>query len=300
MTHNTQLFDGIAIFVQVVKSDGFGAAANVLGHSNSHISKSIQQLENRLGVRLLNRTTRSISLTPEGEVYYQSCLGLLAMASDAANLVSGHDNAPKGTLKISAPIWLGMKFLRPIFSMYLAKYPEMRLDINLSDSTADVVKDGFDVVIRATSHLPESSLICRRIYQCDIHTVASPKYFERYGRPEHPNELMNHSVVCYSNLKNPNRWAYQHGEKETNTFMVEPKIQCNFSEMSVALVTDGHAIGRFPSFYVEKLLNEKKLDILFPEFKTDSVSVYALYPSRQNVSPKVRCFISLLSNYFDN
>jgi DNA-binding transcriptional LysR family regulator len=299
MTHNTQLFDGVAIFVQVVKSGGFAAAANTLGHSNSHISKTIHQLENRLGVRLLNRTTRSIALTSEGETYYQACLTLLEMATNATNLVTAHDDQPRGKLKISAPIWFGMKFLRPIFTAYLKKYPAIQLDIDLSDMTTDVVGDGFDIVIRATTHLPESTLICRRIYQCDIQTVASPAYFERYGRPSHPRELIDHSVACYSNLKSPDRWEYQTAKNETNTFLVEPKIRCNFSEMSLALVTEGLAIGRFPEFYLGSLLNENKLEIIFPECKTESVSVYVLYPSRQNLSPKVRCFISLLVDFFE-
>ncbi len=173
---NNQLFDGIALFVQVVKSGGFGAAAQAMGHSNSYVSKEIVKLENRLGVRLLNRTTRSISLTPEGKSYYQECLQLISDAEQAVAHITQSTVEPKGTLKISCPVWFGKHYLKDVFSAYLTRYPDVVIDLDMSDKAIDVIGDGYDLVIRASAKLDESSLICKRIYSSRICTVASPEY----------------------------------------------------------------------------------------------------------------------------
>ena len=209
MTANTKLFDGIVIFTHVVNSGGFSAAAELTGHSTSYISKEINKLEARLGVRLLNRTTRSISLTPEGELYFQQCQQLVFDAeSTVGEITSSHVN-PKGMLKISCPVSFGLGHLQPILSEYMSMYPEVQLHMDFNDRKVDVVQDGYDLVIRATRDLDESSLVCRKIYQAKAYTVASPAYLRKHGRPEHPEELVNHACICYSNHKTPTRWIYQ-------------------------------------------------------------------------------------------
>ncbi|MEC6797917.1 LysR family transcriptional regulator [Photobacterium sp. S4TG1] len=297
---NNKLFDGIVVFVQVIKSGGFAAAAEALGHSNSYISKEINKLEARLGVRLLNRTTRSVALTPEGEVYYQECSQLIMDAEQALGLMSQNSVNPKGTLKISCPVWLGSQYLQQVFSEFLTLYPEMQLDIDLSDKTVDVVADGYDLAIRASAMLAESSLICKRLFSCKIHTVASPEYLRHYGMPTHPSELHQHHCLCYSNLKQANRWQYTDAEEKLFNVDVQPKLRCNNTPMTVAMAVDGMGICHVPAFYIESQLQRGELTILLPEFDKTLVNVYVVYPSRKHLSAKVRRFIDLLERRMSN
>ncbi|WP_318455177.1 LysR family transcriptional regulator [Photobacterium leiognathi] len=291
---NNQLFDGIALFVQVVKSGGFGAAAQVMGHSNSYVSKEIVKLENRLGVRLLNRTTRSISLTPEGKSYYQECLQLISDAEQAVAHITQSTVAPKGTLKISCPVWFGKHYLKHVFSAYLTRYPDVVIDLDMSDKAIDVIGDGYDLVIRASAKLDESSLICKRIYSSRICTVASPEYIAKHGRPIHPTDLSSHHCFCYSNLKKSNIWDYMDKAGNQTSVDVHQRIRSNNTEMSLALVCNGDGIIRLPEFYIEQQIKTGELILLFEDYVFPMVDVYALYPTRKHLASKVRCFLDLI------
>ncbi|WP_305374639.1 LysR family transcriptional regulator [Photobacterium leiognathi] len=291
---NNQLFDGIALFVQVVKSGGFGAAAQAMGHSNSYVSKEIVKLENRLGVRLLNRTTRSISLTPEGKSYYQECLQLISDAEQAVAHITQSTVAPKGTLKISCPVWFGKHYLKHVFSAYLTRYPDVVIDLDMSDKAIDVIGDGYDLVIRASAKLDESSLICKRIYSSRICTVASPEYIAKHGRPIHPTELSSHHCFCYSNLKKSNIWDYMDKAGNQTSVDVHQRIRSNNTEMSLALVCNGDGIIRLPEFYIEQQIKTGELILLFEDYVFPMVDVYALYPTRKHLASKVRCFLDLI------
>ncbi|OBU33787.1 LysR family transcriptional regulator [Photobacterium kishitanii] len=291
---NNKLFDGIIIFVQVVKSGAFSSAAEVLGHSNSHISKEINKLEARLGVRLLNRTTRSLALTPEGEAYYQECTQLIIDAEQALRFISQDSLNPKGILKISCPVWLGTQYLQQVFSDYLALYPDMQLDIDLNDKTVDVVADGYDLAIRASVELTESSIICKRLFSSKIYTVAAPSYLRQFGTPDHPSELIHHHCLCYSNLKKSNRWQYSNADGYTFNVDVQQKLRCNNTPMMVAMTVNGAGICHVPAFYIEAQLQSGELTVLLPEFDSTLVNVYVVYPSRKHLSAKVRRFIDLL------
>ncbi|WP_318458698.1 LysR family transcriptional regulator [Photobacterium leiognathi] len=291
---NNQLFDGIALFVQVVKSGGFGAAAQAMGHSNSYVSKEIVKLENRLGVRLLNRTTRSISLTPEGKSYYQECLQLISDAEQAVAHITQSTVAPKGTLKISCPVWFGKHYLKDVFSAYLTRYPDVMIDLDMSDKAIDVIGDGYDLVIRASAKLDESSLICKRIYSSRICTVASPEYIAKHGRPIHPTELSSHHCFCYSNLKKSNIWDYMDKAGNQTSVDVHQRIRSNNTEMSLALVCNGDGIIRLPEFYIEQQIKTGELILLFEDYVFPMVDVYALYPTRKHLASKVRSFLDLI------
>ncbi|QOL26171.1 LysR family transcriptional regulator [Thalassotalea sp. LPB0316] len=294
--NNNKLFDGIIIFVNVVKADGFSAAAEILGHSTSHVSKAVNKLESRLGVRLLNRTTRSIGLTPEGKAYYQQCLQLIEQATVATNLITQHDIEPKGRLKISCPVQFAHQHLQPIINDYLSRYPNVSLDLNLSDRHLDVIAEGYDLVIRATEQLDESSLICRKIYRAKSHTIAAPEYLKRHGEIYHPRELTRHNCICYSNLKAPNRWDYTHNDGSQFNVEVKDKVLCNEGRMLRKMALAGHGVTRLPSFYIEQDLKAGRLIELFQDLPTPSIDVFAIYPSRKHLSPKVRVFIDMLTD----
>ncbi|MDP5214132.1 LysR family transcriptional regulator [Pseudoalteromonas tunicata] len=295
---SNQLFDGIEIFVQVVKCGSFNAAASVLSHSSSHISKEISKLESRIGVRLMNRTTRSLSLTPEGEAYFQQCVQLISDAEQAVSLITADDVQPKGTLKISCPIGFSQQYLQSVIAQYLDMYPNVTLEWDLSDKRIDLIADGYDLAIRASEQLVESSLICKRVFHCKAHVVVSKGYIEKYGRPHHPRELAAHHCICYSNLKMPGRWDFV--ERDGTPFQVDvrQKVRCNNGQMQLALVQAHQGITRLPAFYLNDALQSGELEVLFCDYKEPEVNVYAIYPSRKHLSPKVRCFIDLLSSSF--
>ena len=295
MAVNTKLFDGIVIFNQVVTTGGFSAAALATGHSTSYISKEINKLEARLGNRLLNRTTRSISLTPEGKEFHNQCQQMILDAEQAQGILDQSNISPKGTLKISCPLGFGSNYLKPILVEYLAKYPEVTLDLDFSDRHVDVIQDGFDLVIRATTELEDSSLICKKLKSFKGYTVASTEYVKQHGKPKTPEELINHQCMCYANHKNPTRWLYKTLKREAIHVDVPQKILSNNAEMQLAMVLAGHGICRLPEFYMADELKTDQLVILFDDYQTQTIDVFALYPSRKHLSPKVRCFIELLT-----
>ncbi|KAF7781298.1 hypothetical protein PRUB_b0467 [Pseudoalteromonas rubra] len=296
---NNNLFEGIEIFTEVVASKSFIAAAQKLGHSPSHVSKVVARLEERLGVRLLNRTTRTLALTPEGESYYQNCTQLIQDAQAAAQQLNVTDDIPRGTLKITCPVAFSTDYLQPVLAEYLNRYPNVSLEWDLEDKAVDVVGDGYDLAVRATPQLEESSLICKRVYQCKTYVVASPDYISRFGQPHHPKELEKHHSICYSNHKTPDRWEFK--DKQGNPFHVDvrQRILCNNGHMQTAMARDGIGIARLPAFYVDTFIAQQQLITLFPDYPQPEVNVYVVYPSRRHLSPKVRHFIDLLSEHFE-
>jgi len=295
MTLNTKLFDGVVIFCQVVRHKGFSAAAEATGHSTSYISKEINKLEARLGLRLLQRTTRSISLTAEGEIYFQQCKQLVSDAENALGMMTQSHVAPKGRLRISCPVAFGTKQLQPIISQYAQLYPQVELELDLNDRHIDVIQEGYDLAIRATGQLEESSLICKKIYQCEAYTLASKEFIEKYGKPTTPLELTEYSCICYANMKRPSRWHYQSLTGDNMQVDVNQAILSNNAQMQLAMMQDGHGICRLPEFCLDNDTLATTVT-LFEDYKKPIINVYVVYPSKKYLSPRVRGFIDLLSS----
>lgn len=288
------LFDGFAIFRHVVECGGFSAAAEKLGHSTSFISKEVNKLEQRLDARLLNRTTRSISLTPEGKVFFTHCQQLVQDAEHVVNLIGQHSVKPVGRLKISCPTSLGLRYLQPILSEYRQLYPDVVLELDIDDKKVDVIQDGYDLAIRATEQLEESSLICRKVLSSHLCTVASPSYLEKYGTPLTPHDLVDHQGICYANLKQPSRWHYKSKQGEKFSVDIQPSVISNNAMMEISMTVDGHGVCRMPKFNMEAEIESGKLVCLLEEYPKMTIDLYAVYPSRKHLSPKVRCLIDLL------
>ncbi|MDO6639595.1 LysR family transcriptional regulator [Shewanella sp. 5_MG-2023] len=294
MDQGTKLFDGVVIFTQVIELGSFSLAAEKTGHSTSYVSKTVTKLEQRLNTRLLHRSTRSLSLTAEGKLFYQQCQQMVADAQAAINMIDSSLMTPNGTLKISCPVTFGLQYLQPILSLYMRMYPEVKLDIDFSDRHVDLVQEGYDLAIRATGQLTDSSLICKRIGQFHAHVVATPQYLATHGTPQVPSELTEHQCICYSNLKQPDRWLFEHADGRSETVTVAQVIGCNNADMELAMVLDHHGICRLPSFYLTAALEKQQLSILFEDYIQPQIDIYAVYPSRKHLSPKVRRFIDLL------
>ena len=294
MAFNSGLLDGMVIFVELIQAGSFTKAAENMGHSTSFISKKITKLESRLGVRLLNRTTRSISLTHEGELYFKQCMSIVNDAEQAEASISQQQQKPQGTLKISCSTSFGLSHLRFILTQFMQTYPEVNIELDISENMVDVVADGFDVVIRATHVLEDSSLVSRKLLSSYAVTVASPAYLKKHGTPQHPNELVDHQFIAYSNIKNPNRLHYTSLQGEAIIVPVKNRMLTNSSMMEVELAIAGVGITSLPKFIVEEQLKSGLLVSILDDYQHIDINIYLVYASRQHMASKVRVFIDFM------
>lgn len=288
------LLDGMVIFAEVVKAGSFTLAADKTGHSTSFISKEVGKLEERLGVRLMHRTTRSLNLTPEGEIYFQQCSQIIEDAEQAENAVSGKQGEPKGLLRISCPVAFGVSNLRPVLAKFTQMYPKIALELNLDDRKVDLVSEGFDIVIRASVQLDDSSLISRQVTRSKALTLASPDYLKKHGTPKTPYDLDRHKVMTYSNLRQPNIMPYLDMDNNPIQVHVDGFVLTNNSSMMLALAVAGQGICRLPCFCLADELEAGELVELFPEYPKSDIGIYMVYPSRKHMSIKVRSFIDFV------
>ncbi len=300
MAFDSQLLDGMVIFVEVVNSGSFTQAALTSGHSTSYISKEINKLESRLGVRLMQRTTRSLSLTPEGEVYFKQCQQIIDDAEQAHAILSGGQAQPKGTLRISCPTSFAMAQLQQVFSDFINLYPEVNLELDLNNRKVDMIAEGFDIAIRGTLQLEDSSLISRKIYSSQGLVVAAPSYLEKFGTPTNVTDLSNHDAITYSHLKHPSLWSFTDKNGKIESIQMKSRVQTNSSEMEVSLCVAGHGIMIMPSFNLNGEVERGELIELFQHYQRPEINVYLVYPSRKHMSAKVRSFIDFVVSALAN
>jgi len=293
-----KLLDGIAIFVEVINAGNFTRAAENTGHSTSYISKEINKLESRLGVRLMNRTTRSISLTPEGALYFGQCQQIIDSAEQAEASVNQKQLEPKGRLKVTCPVSFGLSHLRPVFAKFVARYPHIDLELDMTGRLVDVVAEGIDVALRTAWDLEDSSLISRQLFASYGVTIASPEYLSKHGVPKHPQELSQHKTITYSHLKMPNVWHYRTAQGEKVAVHLKSRVVTNSPEMELELALSGTGITRIPHFYLGDKLSSGELVTLFDDYQKMPICVYLIYASRKHMSAKVRCFIDFLMEEF--
>ncbi len=296
MAANREILDGMVVFVQVVESNGFGAAARKLGHSTSFISKEVTKLEDRLGVRLLNRTTRRISLTQIGETYFSRCRQIIDEAEEAERSILQLHEHPRGRLKVSAPISLNHASLKLILPTFMRLYPDIDLDINLTDRFVDVIGEGYDVAIRG-GDLTDSNLVSRRIMTSEAVVVASPDYLAERGMPRHPSDLVHHDHIAYSYRKSPDMLDFIDQNGKPMSIKIKPRILCNNAELEEAFVIQGVGFSALPLFACQQALAEGKLVRILEEYVHRPIGIHALYPHRQHLSAKVRVFIDFLAEH---
>ncbi len=284
----------VAVFVQVVDSGSFTAAAERLSLSKSVVSKYVTRLENRLGARLLNRTTRRLSLTEVGRVFYErSQRGLLEIGEAEAE-VSRLQGEPRGILRINAPMSFGVLHVAPAIPDFLSRYPELSVDINLDDRMVDVIEGGFDVSVRI-SDLPDSSLIARRVGPCRHAIVASPEYFERHGTPRTPDELRKHNVITYQYQESALQWYFRADGGKPISVPVSGSIQMNNSLALRQALLNGAGITRTPTFVVGRDIQAGRLQAILTKYETLEVSIYLVFAQRQHLAPKVRAFVEFMA-----
>ncbi|MGF1468021.1 MAG: LysR family transcriptional regulator [Sandaracinaceae bacterium] len=287
----------LTVFRTAAELGSFAATARQLGLSPAAVSKNVSELEAELSVRLFHRTTRRMSLTAEGALYYERVAPALDEVTDAnAELGAMHDE-PRGHLRVSAPISITLTCLSTRIPAFLARHPHLTLDLALDDRRVDLVAQGFDLAVRGSDRLEDSSLIARRLATLDHVLCASPAYLERSGTPRAPEELGAHSLLRFSLSDHADEWTFRRGGRA-----VRVPVRSRYSVGSSLAVRDalraGFGLTLIPRVYVEEDLAERRLVSVLDDWVGDDTTLYAVYPSRRYVVPKVRAFIDFLSEAF--
>jgi len=285
-------FQEMRAFVGVVDSGSFVGAAEALGMSKPTVSRYVGDLETRLGIRLLQRTTRKLSLTAEGEVFHARCRELLANVDEAEAEITSRRGEVAGQLKLSVPVTFGELHLAPLWGQFMARHPKVTLDVSLSDRTVDLVDEGFDAAIRI-ARLPASSLISRKLTSTRLVLCASAKYLKRHGTPRHPDELAAHAILNYTLLATGDNWEFD-GPKGRVVAKVTPRFRSNSGSTCVAAALQHLGIILQPTFLVAEDLRSGALVEVLPQYRSSEIGVYIVYPTRKHVPPKVRMLVEFL------
>ncbi len=287
------LIDGMRAFSQVVASGSFTKAAERLGVSKKLVSKYVGQLEDRLGTRLLNRTTRSISLTEAGSIYHGRCVQLLDDLDEMEQTLHSNTAVPKGKLFISAPVTFGEMYLTEQLILFTEKYPEVTVDLRLNDRTVSLVDEGFDIALRI-GRLENSSLIARKLAPSHMVLCASPDYLERFGMPEHPDELKDHRCIIDSNFRSGASWPFLVNGEETNK-SVTGRITVNSARAALDFALKGGGITYSPTFVAGEEIVRGNLVAVLGDYISYDTNIYAVYNNNRNLAPKVRVFVDFLA-----
>lgn len=288
----------IRAFVQVFDAGGFSSAARQHGRSKALLSKYVTDLEDYLGVRLMNRTTRKLSLTEAGEVYYREASLLLQQLDDLDASITEQTTTPRGLLRISAPRNFGERTLAPAIFAYMAKYPAVSLDLRLEDRYVDLVEEGIDVALRIST-LQDSSLIARKIADMRLVIAASPDFLRKHGVPEAAEALRSLPCVVDTNIQGQANWRFVEGGRTVSVHVNGPvRVNSPLAAMEAAIA--GLGFAALPSYLAEPAIAEGKLRAVLQNSVPDGQTLQAVYPHRRHLAGKVRALIDHLVAWFDD
>jgi DNA-binding transcriptional LysR family regulator len=288
-------FTGLAVFAKVVEAASFAAAARHLGMSPAMVSKHVQTIEDKLGARLLNRTTRRVSATEVGQNYYEHCLHILAELEEADGAARDLQTKPRGLLKVTAPVSFGTRQLAPAIADYLVAYPGVSIDLSVENSYVDLLEKRFDLAIRL-GHLPDSSLIARKLGEVETVLGASPGYLQTNGVPHAPHDLGKHECLIYTNAVPQNVWTFVDQRGKQAAIRVSGRVLTNGIDAICALALKDAGVALVPDFLVADDLTAGRLIRLLPEYTTQATPIYAVYPHSHYLSAKIRTFIDFFAS----
>ncbi len=289
----------MAVFVKVVEAKSFAAAARHFGMSPAMVSKHVQTLEERLGVRLLNRTTRRVSTTEVGQNYYEHCVRILSELEEAERAAGDLQSAPRGLLRVSASVSFGMRLLAPAIADYLEMYPDVSIELSLDDPYVDLVEERFDVAIRL-GRLADSSLVARKLGTVEIYLCASPTYLKKHGTPKTPGDLVRHNCLIYTYTTPHSLWHFTDRNGEEEVARISGRFLANSGDALLTLALKHAGVILSPDYIVENELKSGRLVRLLPEHKIDAMPVHAVYPHGRLLSAKTRTFIDFLAARFSH
>jgi DNA-binding transcriptional LysR family regulator len=289
--------DAIAAFIAVCDAGGFTAASRRLRVSPSVVTRQVASLEQHLGARLLQRTTRSIGMTEAGQRFLERARTILSDLGEAERAVQDERAAPTGTLAVAAPVLFGRMHVAPMLARFMQKFPQVRAELQLSDRVVNLIEDGIDVGIRI-GHLPDSQLIARRLGETRRVVVASPSYLRKHGRPKHPDELARHDTIAFMGLVATADWRFADDGKELSV-RVTPRLVTNSGDAAVGYAIQGGGVALALSYQVrEAIAGGELIEVLAP-FSLPPLPIQAVYPSSRLISNKVRAFVDMLDKSAD-
>jgi DNA-binding transcriptional LysR family regulator len=289
-------FQEMASFVSVVNEGSFIRAADASGLSKAAISRHLNDLEHRLGVRLLHRTTRRLSLTPEGQAFYARCREVLASVEEAESEITSQSGAPSGVLRVNAPLTFGVLHLAPLWGQFADLYPKVSLEVSLGDRAVDLVEEGYDLAVRITA-TTGPMLVSRKLASTRVVLCASPEYLAKHGTPTHPSELTAHRAVAYTYWSGRDEWEF-HGPHGPVIVHVNACIHTNNGDTCRLAALEHQGVILQPTFIVGKDLERGTLIELMPQFRSVELGIHAVYPTRKFLPLKVRRLIDFLVEAF--
>lgn len=289
---------GMEVFTRVAQSGSFSTAARQMGMSKSAASKHVAELETRLGVRLLNRTTRRLALTEAGRAYVERCQRILEDLNETELSVRDLHREPRGMLKLTAPVAFASEHLAPALPAFLAQHPHIEIDMHLSDRFVDLLDEGFDLALRI-GRLADSSLVARRIGQVRRIVCAAPSYLKQHGAPETPAALRGHNCLHYTNISLDEEWRFtDKAGAPIPSAIAAGSVRANDGQALRAVAVAGAGIVSLPDFLVAREIHDGKLTPLLEAYAQTESPIHAVYPHNRHLSGKVRAFVDFLAESF--
>jgi DNA-binding transcriptional LysR family regulator len=288
---------GLAAFVQAVEAESFTLAAARLGVSKSAVGKSIARLEQRLGVKLLNRTTRQLRLTAEGEGFYQSCVRALSELEEAQALLASRRRVPSGRVRIDVPVSFGRVCVAPMLLDLSRRYPELSLEITFTDRRVDLLDEGIDLALRMGRLEDSTGLVARRLYTQRSAICAAPRYLKEQGRPHTLADLERHACINYGRENFLASWQGRDEGGNVCSFTPRGRLVLGHGEAILDAVLQGHGLGFMPTWLIAEHLRRQSLELVFPDV-LDNLAVHALWPKARDLAPKIRVVVDELVRHF--
>lgn len=289
--------DAMQVFVAVADLEGFAPAARKLKLSPSAVTRLIAALEERLGARLLQRTTRSVTLTDAGSRYLERARRILADVEEAERAAEGERTRPSGRLVVSAPLGFGRLHVSPVMSVYLKRYPEVSGELRLEDRMINLVEDGIDLAVRI-GHLADSTLVARHVGEMRRIVVASPTYLKTRGEPNTPEAIASHDTIQFGTAVGVAGWRFLEAGKEIRTTYA-PRFSSNSSDAAIQYAAEGGGLTRVMAYQAAEALKAGKLRIVLEKFELPALPIHIVYPTSRLLSAKVRTFIDLVTEIAD-
>lgn len=288
-------FADMQMFIRIVEAGSISGAAERLEVAKSAVSRRLAELEGRLGVQLLRRTTRRLNLTDSGRAFLDRAQTILADLDEAEAAVSQSHSALKGRLRVALPLSFGLLHLAPLIEEFMALHPDVEFDLDFNDRQIDLMQEGFDLAIRI-ANLPDSSLIARRLAPIQHVLSASPAYLTRHGTPTTPQDLQRHVCLAYSNLANPGVWQYRTPDGVAGSVQVPVKLKANNGDFLCRAALAGHGLILHPTFYLRDALASGALIALLTDVAWPELNAYAVYPPTRHLSSRVRTLVDFLAH----
>jgi len=290
--------ENMRVFIRVVEAGGIGRAAEQLGMAKSAVSRRLAELEDRLGITLINRTTRTSSLTEAGNLYYTRALSIVDDVAELDTLASDPETSLQGTLRLAAPLSFGLSHLAPALDAFAKEHPELTLHVDFSDQQIDLIEGGYDLAFRI-GNLENSTLKARRISPIHIVMCASPGYIDKWGSPKKPDDLKHHQLLDYT-LDGMSSWKLVDKNNKETIMPVEAKILANNGDFLRDMAITGHGILISPTFIAWQALSKGELIPIMPDYSIPSRNAYAVYPKTRYLSQRARLLIDFLLEQFGN